>query len=404
MIFPDSPGSELDYEKTSVKEFSKAEEIAGHKSKDEDFDQKLAHSVMENDKEIIEDGKAVMESINRGIGSFTPNIMFDKLVKNYREAERIYGKSLIEYLTGYDESYVKKNIKIPEFQRDIKKKIEENIKNLQERGFIDRQGIVQESAVELATLVLYTEEIDKIESSEDFGEKFSKKKLHYGDKQDVKKFTKDARYRDIALKSSVKLAVRRGHNKLEKEDLKVHERQKKGKIELIYGLDCSGSMKGRKLEMAKKAGVALAYKALQEKDKVGLIVFGSDIIDELAPSSDFVRILRKMSGVRAFGETDIRETIRKAAEMFTGYNVTKHLILLTDAMPTKGEDPQKETLEAAGAAASHGITISIVGINLDKKGEKLAKEIVKLGSGRLYIMKDAENLDRIVLEDYYSLG
>ena len=41
---------------------------------------------------------------------------------------------------------------------------------------------------------------------------------------------------------------------------------------------------------------------------------------------------------------------------------------------------------------------------LDKKGEKLAKEIVKLSNGRLYIMKDVENLDKIILEDYYSLG
>ena len=47
--------------------------------------------------------------------------------------------------------------------------------------------------------------------------------------------------------------------------------------------------------------------------------------------------------------------------------------------------------------------ISIIGVNLDKKGEKLAKKIVELGRGKLYIVKDAKNVDKIILEDYYSI-
>ena len=33
-------------------------------------------------------------------------------------------------------------------------------------------------------------------------------------------------------------------------------------------------MKGPKIGACKRAGIALAYKAIEEKDKVGLIVFG----------------------------------------------------------------------------------------------------------------------------------
>ena len=38
--------------------------------------------------------------------------------------------------------------------------------------------------------------------------------------------------------------------------------------EIIYGLDASGSMKGNKLKAAKKAGIALAFKAIEEKNTV----------------------------------------------------------------------------------------------------------------------------------------
>ena len=79
------------------------------------------------------------------------------------------------------------------------------------------------------------------------------------------------------------------------------------------------------------------------------------------------------------------------------------LIILTDALPTIGKDPEEETINAVNLAVSNGITISIIGVNLDKKGEKLAKKIVELGRGKLYIVKDAKNVDKIILEDYYSI-
>ena len=84
-------------------------------------------------------------------------------------------------------------------------------------------------------------------------------------------------------------------------------------------------------------------------------------------------------------------------------DVTKHLIVLTDALPTAGEQPEQDTIDAAGIAASHGITISVIGINLNKKGEKLAKKISEIGHGRLYVVKDVKEVDKVVLEDYYNV-
>ena len=72
-------------------------------------------------------------------------------------------------------------------------------------------------------------------------------------------------------------------------------------------------------------------------------------------------------------------------------------------MPTIGKEPEKQTLEEASIARNKGITISLIGINLDEKGRKLAEKIVALGEGKLYVVKDVENVDKVVLEDYYSI-
>ena len=162
-------------------------------------------------------------------------------------------------------------------------------------------------------------------------------------------------------------------------------------------------MKGRKIDAAKRAGVALAYKAINEKDKVGLVIFGDKIKDSIPPTDDFTLLLKKLTKITASRETNIVVAIKNASELFEADGCTKHLVLITDVLPTSGEHPEKETLEAAAEARARGITISIVGINLDKKGKELGMKIAELGEGKLYIAKNTEDIDRIVLEDYESV-
>jgi len=388
--------------KAIIEKFHSIEELQG-KLKFSGVDEKLMHSVVENDKEKINEGRTITEAINQGIHAFTPDLLFDKFVQNYSFAEKLYGKRLLQYLSGYDPDYIEKNIRIPEFARELKKKIEEGIQKLRKDKLIDKDGNITDKGIDLASLILYMEELDHIIPKGGFGERVHKKASHYGAKEDSKAYKKGDRYRDISIKKSVKTAIRRRHDKLEVEDLRVYERESKGQIYIVYGMDASGSMKGKKIEVSKKAGIALAYKAIDNKDKVGLIVFGKEIKKELDPSLDFGSILREITKVRAAAETNIVGMIKKAVEMFPSKDVTKHLILLTDALPTIGKNPEEETLKAVSAAIANNISVSLVGIGLDDKGKKLAEKITELGEGRLYIVRDLEEIDKIVLEDYYSV-
>jgi Mg-chelatase subunit ChlD len=389
------------YSNTNLKEKEKAEELSG-KLQFQNMDDKLMHSVIENDKETIDDGKLLNEAMNNNISGFSPDLMFENLVKNYSLAKQIFGPRLLKAISGYNDDYIEKNIHIPEFQKELKKKITEKINELKKKKLLNKESIISETGLELAALVCYIEEIDKIESLGNLGTKFNKKPMIYGDKSDIRNYKKDDHYKDISLRKSLKTAIRRNHLKIEKNDLKVFQRESKGKINIIYALDSSASMKGDKIDKCKKAGIALAYKAINEKDEVGLIIFGKEIEKEIAPTNDFTLLLKEMVSIKAFNETNISKTIEKAIELFHDKNATRHLIIISDALVTAGKDPQKETLEATSKAASIGITISFVGINLDSKGEELAKKITEIANGKLYSLKNNDDIDTIILEDYYS--
>jgi len=385
-----------------IEEFSHAEELAGKLASQTEED-KLMKSVLQNDKSSIEHGQILNEAFNQGLHAFSPDLMFSQIVKNFQIAKNLYGEKLLRLLSGYSPEFIKKNIKLPEFQRDLRIKIGERLKDLKQEDLLTTDGDIADKGIDLASLVLYTEELDHIVAKGVIGKRIHKKASHYGEKEDVRNFRIGDRYRDMALKSSLKKAIRRNHDRLFKEDLQTFTRASRGAVYIIYGLDASGSMKGKKLETAKKAGVALSYKATSEKDKVGLIVFGSDVKESVAPTKDFMELLRKITVIRAQKETDFISMIEKAIELFPRVHATKHLVILTDALPTVGDEPEEETLKHVAIAKSAGITISLIGINLDKKGAKLAKKMTEIGDGRLYQVKNLENMDRIILQDYYSI-
>lgn len=355
-------------------------------------------SVLEHDDQAFDDGKLTMEAVNRSVGSFMPDLLFEQLVKDYRNAERLYGKTLLRALTGWSADYVRRNIKIPEFQEELRQRLDDAVEGLQGRGIVDEQGTVTDEALRLASLVMYAEELEHLESK-GLGRQTLRERDSYGERGDVHPFGPQFRFRDISLRKSVQLAARRGHDCVTVEDLRAHERVHEGRVQVIYAVDSSGSMRGEKLRMAKRAGVALCYKAIEQRDEVGLVTFTGRIEAAVPPTREFPALLAELARARAGMETDLAHVLLRSVELFTG-DTARHLVILTDAVPTKGREPRKATLEAAGVAAEQEVRVSIVGIGLDEEGRQLAEEVVDIADGRLYAVTDVEELDMILLEEY----
>lgn len=357
------------------------------------------HAIINEDEKIKEQGHLLESATNQGISSFNANRFFEALVKNYAFARQLYGDSFYRYLTGYDSNEIEKNIRLPEFQRELKKRIIEKIETLKLNNLIDREENITSEGFELSGISLLMEELENLSRKWSWGQKRQKYAHPSGMKEYVRNFRRD-RYRDIAIRSSVKRAVKRGHEKLIKDDLAVYTREEHGGCEIIYALDASGSMKGEKIRLCKKAGLALSYIALEDKNKVGLLVFGKDVREKMPPTNEFSSLVEAFAKLMPKEETNIALTIREGVSLFSEESKIKHLVLITDAMPTIGKDPEKLTIDACIFARDNNITISLIGIELTKEGEKLAEKLVEIGQGRLFTVKNLENLDNIVLEDY----
>jgi len=383
-----------------VESTSSAEEMTGSPGSDP-TKEGLPHTVLDHDDETVKDGQLLASSADYSMGSFTPDLLFEQLCTRYQSAKRLYGETIIRELTGFEPDYIAKNRKIREFQDELKQHIAARLDEMKERGLLDTDGKVTEEGWRLASLVLYSEELDELKAKH-LGRLETKERAPYGDRAARVPFS-GHRYKDVDVRASIHKAIRRNHPRVERSDLVGVQREQQGSIGIVYAIDASGSMRGEKLHVSKKAGIALAFRACEDGNDPGLVVFTNTVQTSLPPSRNFADFLHALTKTRAGSETDISVALEHATALFPKRMGTKHLVLITDALPTTGKSPGKDTLTAVALARDAGVTVSLVGINLEKEGEKLAKQIVELGNGRLYRVKNLEELDLIVLEDYEEL-
>ena len=290
------------------------------------------------------------------------------------------------------------------FNEEVKKQIKDSVDSLTQRWVVKKSGMFTPEALNTAALFLIDKEYkESLTSKSNFGEHVKNKVDSYGEKTYSRMFKKEDPYKDIAISESVKLALRRGHKKIYKEDLQSFDRESRQKINIVYALDISGSMKGDKLRLAKKAGVALAHKAMKDNNEVGLVLFESTIAHHVPLTKDLLTFTKPLSVISPGKETDIALAIKKSVEILDTAKGIKHIVILTDGLHTTSDDPQKVVNEEVAKAIAQNISISVVGINLDKKGLHLAQEIVDRSSGKLHGVLEAKDIGGVIIADYNSL-
>ena len=351
-------------------------------------------------EEGTHDGRILEDALNNNIGAFMPDMMFSKITSNYKQAKQLFGERMLRELSGYDGDFLERNAKVPEFQKELKSTIGQRVKDLKSKGLLDEDGRITEKGISLASLVMYTEELDSLDAKGLLGKKEHQKMSLSGEKQECSPYKKGDRYADLDIKKTLKLAIKRGHKNILANDLRIASRSVQGHIEIIYALDASGSMKGDKIEKSKKAGIALSYKAIENEDKVGIIVFGTDVKASLKPTNDFYQIVRTLTKITASKETNFVKTIHESTKLFSEDTVTKHLVFITDGMPTIGDFPEQDALDAILQAKSYGITISMIGVGVDSDSSAFLRKAAELGDGHFREVKKTDDLDVIILEEY----
>jgi Mg-chelatase subunit ChlD len=329
------------------------------------------------------------------------------IIKDVKCALHLYGETTLEALSGF------KRLDLEAFQGKLaklhllKRRLEDHFGDLKKAGLLtvtDLGSKITKKGIELAALSLIFEEIS-ISGKLGLGEHHAKEHAlrSSGEPLEVRPYRKGDKYRDLNIRQTLKTVILRRRNNIIKEDLRVFERSKMTCFDFLYVLDISGSMKGKKIDAGKRAAIALTFASLKAGDKVGVLAFNvktyrvANITNRIEDISVNIAALSPSSG------TNISLAIKEAREFFaeqSSLRRSKHIILISDAIPTTGKKPIEDTYEEASITVSQGISISVIGIDLSKDGFKIAQRIADIGQGVFYHITNPGELRQIVLEEH----
>jgi Ca-activated chloride channel family protein len=157
-------------------------------------------------------------------------------------------------------------------------------------------------------------------------------------------------------------------------------------LNLSLVIDCSTSMNGERMDTVKSAAIELLQQ-LHPQDVLSIVVF-SDRAEVLLPAQrnpNFHRAETQIRRISAGGGTEIYQGLQAGfleVKRNSNKNSVNHLILLTDGR-TYGDE--EACLQVATKAASHGISISAVGIGEEWNDDFLDNLAQRTGGSSFYL-------------------
>ncbi|KAL2091387.1 hypothetical protein ACEWY4_013650 [Coilia grayii] len=190
---------------------------------------------------------------------------------------------------------------------------------------------------------------------------------------------------------------------------------------VVFVIDISGSMSGRKMEQTRKALLTI-LSDLHEEDYFGLVLFDDEIVpwrpsltkateDNVTAAKEFVKTIEDR------GTTNINDAILKAVEMLMT-DAQQHLlpengvsmvILLTDGQPTAGETDTVVIQENVLAAIDSNVSLFCLGFGYDldygfldtmaKQNDGLARRIYEASDAAVQLQGFYEEVASPLLSD-----
>lgn len=179
-------------------------------------------------------------------------------------------------------------------------------------------------------------------------------------------------------------------------------------LSLALVIDCSGSMSGAPLEAAKRAAV-LAVSMLVPGDRVAVVSFdsGVDVVQPLVRvGSDVRRLAESIAAIEPGGSTNLfggwAEGLTQVLAC-TDDEALARVVLLSDGMANAGVTDHAQIARDVGAAASHGVTTTTLGLGRDYD-EDLLRAMADGGRGNYVFLEDDEVVARAFEQEVAGLS
>jgi Ca-activated chloride channel family protein len=169
--------------------------------------------------------------------------------------------------------------------------------------------------------------------------------------------------------------------------------------DVVFVLDRSGSMKGRKIEQAREA-LRFLIERLLPTDHFNIITFATDI-ERMAPElvvaspAEIRRALAFAGAIEAGGSTHIEAALSAAAALFAEGPRMRQVIFLTDGLPTAGEQDAVKLARIVRERNPTKARIVAFGVGFDVNGALLDR-LASQSRGLSEFVLPGENIEERV--------
>lgn len=189
-------------------------------------------------------------------------------------------------------------------------------------------------------------------------------------------------------------------------DIKRTEETRPAKT-VVFVVDRSGSMSGKKIEQAKSA-LKFVLNNLRQGDLFNIVAYDS-VVESFRPElqrySDETRAqaLGFVDGIYAGGSTNIDGALRAALGQLQDDSRPNYVIFLTDGLPTAGETNESKIVENLRASNKVRARVFSMGVGYDVNS-RLIDKISRRGFGKSEFVRPNEDIEVAVSQLYNRIG
>lgn len=183
--------------------------------------------------------------------------------------------------------------------------------------------------------------------------------------------------------------------------------QKPARKTVLFVVDRSGSMNGKKIEQAREAA-KFVLNNLRDGDLFNIVTYASDVEafePELQAFDSQTRkaALSYIDGIFAGGSTNIDGALTKTLEMIGEDAGPTYIVFLTDGLPTRGETNEMRIAANAKRNNQHGARLISFGVGFDVNS-RLLDRITRQNNGQSQYVRPDEDLEEHVSNLYAKIS